>query len=120
MLYGIPLTLALVFTSTSRHTVALDSAVNLVTLNARIESIRDGRIGIQPLSYYDLKPMTHWYPSNRGQLPSEATVISSTRMTLHGRFVTPAALRTGQIAKIYGYKPPSSKVVAAFLIEVFR
>lgn len=105
--------------------VAVDVQVNLYAFYARVLSAAPHQIELRPLTE-QLQPATYW-PAYLGLSPTSAAFNASTRVTKDeggvSKSVPPASLasvRPGAIVKVYGYKPPSSAVVDAFLIEILE
>lgn len=100
--------------------VATEIAVNLITLNARILDASPQRARIQALNYYDLRPVTKLYPTYHGKLPTAVQYLPNVHITRITTSLAVSDLRAGQIVKIFGYKPPDSTTIDAFMVEVIR
>lgn len=100
--------------------VATEIAINLITLNARIVDATPQNARIQALNSYDLRPVSKLYPTYHGKLPTSVQFLPNVRITGSTTSLTVSDLKAGQIIKIYGYKPPDSTTIGAFLIELVR
>ncbi len=97
--------------------VATDVSVNVTTFNAQIISTTPNALRFVLLDYHTGEPMSRW---TNGAIPRTILTNGATRVEYRGASHRSAFLRHGDDVKVYGYKPPTSNVVSAYLIEIYR
>jgi hypothetical protein len=95
--------------------------VNVITFEARLTHLLRRIVDFALLDDHTLQPQPGpMYPRYLGIAPTTLTLGQSTRISKSGQLTDFQVLSRGEIVKVYGYKPPSSSHVDAFLVEIQR